>query len=173
MSDDLICMESVPKKIKKIKASSAEIVVSGTKEKPYYEIKYLDLSDNESYVGFGSYSLDIVFGYLETYFEIVDENECMAQNQLTGDLISRKELLGTERLLMTDIVKNDAAARYILEQVLFDIENAPAAFDKERVIEELKRNSHNYYPSIDHYCLAQKAVRLKDAIEIVEKEGDD
>ena len=96
----------------------------------------------------------------------------MAQNH-AGDLISRKELLGTEHLLMTDIVENDAIARYILEQVLFDIENAPAAFDEEKVIEKLEKNSHNYYPSIDHYCLAQKAVRLKDAIEIVEKEGDD
>ena len=37
----------------------------------------------------------------------------MAQNHV-GDLISRKELLGLERLLMTDIVENDPVARYIL-----------------------------------------------------------
>lgn len=50
-------------------------------------------------------------------------------------------------------------------------ECAPTAFDKEKVIEKLQRRSHNYYPSIDHYCLSRKAVDLKDAIEIVEKGG--
>lgn len=50
-------------------------------------------------------------------------------------------------------------------------ECAPTAFDKEKVIEELQKHSHNYYPSIDHYCLSRKAVDLKDAIEIVEKGG--
>ena len=57
---------------------------------------------------------------------------------MSDDLISRKALLGTERLLMTDIVENNPTAKYILEQVLFDIENAPTAFDKEKVIEELE-----------------------------------
>ena len=51
------------------------------------------------------------------------------------------------------------------------IAQQPTAFDKEKVIEKLKRYSHNYYPSIDHYCLSKKAVALKDAIEIVEKGG--
>ena len=59
-------------------------------------------------------------------------------NGMSDDLISRKVLLGTERLLMTDIVENNPTAKYILEQVLFDIENAPTAFDKEKVIEELE-----------------------------------
>ncbi|OUO78176.1 hypothetical protein B5F53_11555 [Blautia sp. An249] len=58
----------------KIKVSSAEIVVHGTKEKPYYEIRYYDLSDNEYHIGFSSYSLDIVFGYLDGFFEMVDKH---------------------------------------------------------------------------------------------------
>lgn len=57
----------------KIKVSSAEIVVHGTKEKPYYEIKYLDLFDNLTHIGFGSYNLDIVFDYLENYFEVAEK----------------------------------------------------------------------------------------------------
>lgn len=59
----------------KIKVSSAEIVVHGTKEKPYYEIEYLDLSDNKIHIGYSSYKLDIVFGYLEKYFEVVEKGE--------------------------------------------------------------------------------------------------
>lgn len=73
MSDGLISEQALRQKIDKIKVSSAEIVVNGTKEKPYFEIKYFDLSDNEMHIGFSSYKLDIVFEYLEKYFEIVKE----------------------------------------------------------------------------------------------------
>ena len=51
------------------------------------------------------------------------------------------------------------------------LEEVEAAFDKESVIDELKKQSSNYYPSIDHYCLSRKAVNLKDALRIVEKGG--
>ena len=61
------------REIDKIKVSSAEIVVHGTKEKPYYEIKYFDLFDNLTHIGFSSYKLDVVFHYLENYFEVVEE----------------------------------------------------------------------------------------------------
>lgn len=73
MSDDLISEEVLHQKIDKIRVSSAEIVVHGTKEKPYYEIKYFDLSDNETHIGYSSYNLDFVFEALEKCFEIVKE----------------------------------------------------------------------------------------------------
>lgn len=57
----------------KIKVSSAEIVVHGTREKPYYEIKYHDLPDGQIHIGYSSYNLDFVFGWLEECFEIVKE----------------------------------------------------------------------------------------------------
>lgn len=56
--------------IEKIKVSSTEIVVHGTREKPYYEIKYHDLSDGQIHIGYSSYNLDFVFGWLEECFEI-------------------------------------------------------------------------------------------------------
>lgn len=86
-----------------------------------------------------------------------------------SDLICREDLLGTEQLLMTDVIKNNPAAKFVLEQVLFDIEHADTAFDKEKVIKELQKHSHNYYPSIDHYCTSVKAVKLRDVIDIIEK----
>lgn len=58
--------------VEKIKVSSAEIVVRGSREKPYYEIKYHDLSDGQVHVGYGSYTLDFVFEWLEECFEVVD-----------------------------------------------------------------------------------------------------
>lgn len=57
----------------KIKVSSTEIVVHGTREKPYYEIKYHDLSDGQTHVGYSSYNLDFVFEWLEECFEIINQ----------------------------------------------------------------------------------------------------
>ena len=87
------------------------------------------------------------------------------------DLISRKVLLGTERLLMTDIVENNPTAKYILEQVLFDIENAPTAFDKEKVIEELeydKEMSAKYSTGLREQGHIEA---FDEAISIVKKGG--
>lgn len=58
---------------------------------------------------------------------------------MSDDLVSRKDLLGTEQLLMTDIVKNNPTARYILERVLYDIENTPTAYDVDKVVEEIRK----------------------------------
>lgn len=92
---------------------------------------------------------------------------------MSDDLISRKALLGTERLLMTDIVQNNPTAKYILEQVLYDIEHADTAFDKEKVIEQIKALSTGIILNAnicDDY--AEGYVRAaKDIIEIVEKGG--
>lgn len=59
---------------KKHKVKSAEIVVRKINEKPYYEIKYFDLSDNEYHIGYGSYKLEYVFEWLEQCFEIAEKN---------------------------------------------------------------------------------------------------
>lgn len=99
---------------------------------------------------------------------------------MSDDLISKKVLLGTERLLMTDIVENNPTAKYILEQVLFDIENAPTAFDKEKVIKEL-REELNLSDAEKERCARENPLQfdsakgyangIANAIEIVEKGG--
>ena len=40
-------MQSINSKNNKIKVKSAEIIVHGTVEKPYYEIKYLVIGEDE------------------------------------------------------------------------------------------------------------------------------
>ena len=92
-------------------------------------------------------------------------------NGMSNDLISRKVLLGTERLLMTDIVENNPTAKYILEQVLFDIENAPTAFDKEMVIKELeydKEISQKYSMGLKEQGHIEA---FDEAISIIKKGG--
>ena len=92
---------------------------------------------------------------------------------MNDDLISRKAL---KQAIDHDFYEHytkyhDTDQRALIDMVMDDIDEMPTAFDKEKVIEELQRRSHNYYPSIDHYYLSRKAVDLKDAIEIVEKGG--
>lgn len=59
----------------KIKVTSVEIVVHGTVEKPYYEIKYLVIGECEYRIGYSSYDLKNVFGWLKECFEIVGDNQ--------------------------------------------------------------------------------------------------
>lgn len=93
---------------------------------------------------------------------------------MNNDLISRKDLIGTERLLMTDIVENNEVAKYILEQVLHDIEHAPTAFDKEKVIKKLKHlenDTFDYSNRYDDKIAFGESSAFRAAIEIVEKGG--
>ena len=64
---------------------------------------------------------------------------------------------------------HDTDQTALFDMVMDDIDEIPTAFDKEKVIKELQKHSHNYYPSIDHYCTSVKAVKLRDVIDIIEK----
>lgn len=56
----------------KIKTSFAKIFVSGTPDRPYFNILYFDPVDQDYHVGFSSYSLEYVFKWLSEEFEIED-----------------------------------------------------------------------------------------------------
>lgn len=97
---------------------------------------------------------------------------------MSDDLISRKDLLGTEQLLMTDVVKNNPIARYILQQVLYDIENTPIAYDVDKVIEqleELRQNEIKLLCEHESDIKDMQAIRghnvLQDAIKFVKSGG--
>ena len=55
----------------KIKTPLAQIIVSGTAEKPYYEILWLDEKNKTFHIGYGSYNLSYVFQWLSEYFEVL------------------------------------------------------------------------------------------------------
>ena len=55
----------------KIKVKSLEIIVTGTEEKPYYEIKYESLEDGMTHIGYSSFDLKNVFKWKQEYFEVV------------------------------------------------------------------------------------------------------
>ena len=58
----------------KVKAKDPHIVVSGNIDKPYYSIRYYDLSDNTWHIGFSSYELKFVVQWLKEEFEIVESD---------------------------------------------------------------------------------------------------
>ena len=56
----------------KIKTSFAKIFVSGTPDRPYFNILYFDPADQDYHIGFSSYCLEYVFKWLSEEFEIED-----------------------------------------------------------------------------------------------------
>lgn len=63
----------------KIKTSFAKIFVSGTPDRPYFNILYFDPVDQDYHVGFSSYCLEYVFKWLSDEFEIEDAPAADAQ----------------------------------------------------------------------------------------------
>lgn len=60
---------------KKIRVSSADIIARKVDDKPYYEIKYFDLSDCEYHIGYGSFNLDYAIYWLNQHFEMVENKK--------------------------------------------------------------------------------------------------
>ena len=75
--------KEIMNKSEKIRTNFAKIIVSGTCEKPYYEIMYFDHPKNEMCIGYSSYNLEYVFQCLEDIFEVVEEKEEPMENQKT------------------------------------------------------------------------------------------
>ena len=69
-----LCTPEVPK-TEKIKVTKLKIIVTGTKEKPYFELMYKEVGKEvgkEDYnIGYSSYDLNNVFDWKEKCFELV------------------------------------------------------------------------------------------------------
>ena len=59
----------------KAKVDKAIIIVTGTKEEPYFEILYHLIGESEDRIGFGSYCLTNVFNWRDQYLEIVNKED--------------------------------------------------------------------------------------------------
>lgn len=62
-------------KINKAKVDSLEIIARTLDDKPYYELKYRQVGKKDYSIGYSSYDLKIVLGYIDTYFEIVESDK--------------------------------------------------------------------------------------------------
>lgn len=66
--------DSGPTNIDVVKVNSLEIIVRMIDNKPYYEVKYREVGEKDYFVGYSSYDLKIVLGFIAEYFEIVESD---------------------------------------------------------------------------------------------------
>lgn len=71
--------------MEKVKVTSAEIIVTGKKEKPYFEIKYKEVGSKHYNIGYSSYDLDTVFNYRDECLEVVNQPNLV---QRIGDSVA-------------------------------------------------------------------------------------
>lgn len=60
-------------KTEKIKVTKLRIIVSGTKEKPYYELMYKEAGKDYFNIGYSSYDLNNVFDWKENCFVVTED----------------------------------------------------------------------------------------------------
>ena len=66
-------------KNEKIKVTSLEIIVTGKREKPYFEIKYKEVGKRDYKIGYSSYDLNNVFAWRDECFEVVNHKRNIFQ----------------------------------------------------------------------------------------------
>ena len=66
--------DSITANINKVKVNSLEIIARMLDNKPYYELKYRQVGKKDYSIGYSSYDLKIVLGYIDEYFEIVESD---------------------------------------------------------------------------------------------------
>lgn len=96
----------------KIKTSFAKIFVSGTPDRPYFNILYFDPVDQDYHVGFSSYCLEYVFKWLSEEFEIEDAP--------AADVAPVVRCKGCKHLVAANVPAADAQG--IKERIAIDIE---------------------------------------------------
>ena len=73
--DECCRCDSITANINKAKVNSLEIIARMLDNKPYYELKYRQVGKKDYSIGYSSYDLKIVLGYIDEYFEIVESDK--------------------------------------------------------------------------------------------------
>lgn len=87
-------------KMSKVKVEEAEIVVHGTVDKPYFEIKYREVGKKDYNIGYSSYDVRKVFGWLESEFDIVGKSNDIKKRVLKSLLCARLEMRNKNMLTL-------------------------------------------------------------------------
>jgi hypothetical protein len=74
----------------RIRTTFAYIIVTGSAHRPYYNILYLDPTDGEYHVGFGSFYLGNVFKWLREEFELIREEPLAIKSIPVKDLYNEE-----------------------------------------------------------------------------------
>ena len=109
MSETLTWADSI--ETEKIKTHHAKIVVECTTGKPYYSIEWFDAAKQEYCVGYSSYVIDNVLGWLKEYFEIVEAPKTNADRirALSDEELAKFiKTIKTRAVLCKSVKNNDA-----------------------------------------------------------------
>lgn len=71
----------------KLVVDDIEVIVRGVANKPYYEIKYREVWNDDYNIGFGSYDLNNVLKWKEEEFEVVSEKEKKETKEVTNRML--------------------------------------------------------------------------------------
>lgn len=71
----------------KLVVDDIEVIVGGMRNKPYYEIKYREVGNDDYNIGFGSYDLNNVLKWKEEEFEVVSEKEGKETKEATNRML--------------------------------------------------------------------------------------
>lgn len=72
----------------KIRVDQLDMIVTGTFEKPYYQLMYHEVGSKHTHVGFGSYYICNVFEWREKYF-IMDDGSTQFKADCLKDAITK------------------------------------------------------------------------------------
>lgn len=90
-------------KVEKEKVTSAEIISREIDGKPYYEIKFKKVGEDEYTIGYSSFKLDYVIKWLNDYFALCGEAKVSCENDRDGKMnILEKILEKIEHEAMTN-----------------------------------------------------------------------
>ena len=88
----------------KVKVEEAEIVVHGTADKPYFEIKYREVGKKDYDIGYTSYDIRKVFGWLESEFDVVGKSDDIKKRVLKSLLCARLEMRNKNMLTVDAMI---------------------------------------------------------------------
>lgn len=71
----------------KLVVDDIEVIARGIANKPYYEIKYREVGNDDYNIGFGSYDLNNVLKWKEEEFEVVSEKEEKETKEVTNRML--------------------------------------------------------------------------------------
>ena len=89
-------------KMSKVKVEEAEIVVHGTADKPYFEIKYREVGKKDYNIGYSSYDVRKVFGWLESEFEVVGKSDDDTKRRILRSLLCVRTEMRSKNMLTVD-----------------------------------------------------------------------
>ena len=89
-------------KMSKVKVEEAEIVVHGTADKPYFEIKYREVGKKDYNIGYSSYDIRNVFGWLESEFEVVGKSDDDTKRRILRSLLCVRTEMRSKNMLTVD-----------------------------------------------------------------------